>query len=174
MAISVRGDFDLARHSVIASATTGAAHNNMPPQPVMMRFSSQAETSRKATPKRFLTVSIHAPARGSNAPAEAPTSSNGVPMPSAIASMAMAPRSMLPPLAMNASAPMSTGATQADTMSADSAPMTPTPMNVPARCLLLASESFDWMKLGISMVKAPNIEDASTTNSSANGTRNIG
>ena len=56
-------------------------------------------------------------------------------------------------------------------MSAESAPMTPTPMNVPACCLLLASLSRDWMKLGISMVNAPNIEAASTTNSRLKGTR---
>ena len=81
---------------------------------------------------------------------------------------------MSPVFAMNVSAPMSTGATQADTMSADSAPITPTPMNVPARCWLLASLRRDWMKLGISMVNAPNIELASTTNSSANGMRTSG
>ena len=55
------------------------------------------------------------------------------------------------------------GATHADTISADNMPMTPTPTYVPARCLPLISLIRVWMKLGISMVKNPNIEAASTT-----------
>ena len=126
----------------------------MPAQPGTMRPSSQAATARNITPKRFLIVSIHAPARGSSAPADAPTSSSGVPMPSAMDNIATPPRTASPVFATNVSAPISTGATQAETMSADNAPMTATPMKVPARCLLLASLSRVWMKLGISMVNS--------------------
>jgi hypothetical protein len=92
-------------------------------------------------------------------------------MPSAMDNIATAPRTASPVFAMKVSAPMSTGATQADTISADSAPITATPKNVPARWLLLASLRRVWMKLGTSMVNSPNIDAASTMNSSANGTR---
>ena len=99
----------------------------MPSQPGTMRDSIHAATPRNSTPKRFLTVSIHAPARGSSFPAEAPTNSNGVPMPRLITNSAAPPRTTSPVWLMTVSAAISGGATQAETISADSAPMTPTP-----------------------------------------------
>lgn len=62
------------------------------------------------------------------------------------------------------------GATHADTMSADSIPITATPMNVPAFCLSLATLSRVWMKLGIWMVNKPNMDVARTTNRRLNTT----
>src|SRR5688572_6630901 len=167
-------DLGRARHSTQASEVNVIAHSSMDSQGGTMRPNNHADTNRNITPNRFLMVSIHAPAFGSSAPAEAPTSSSGVPMPRLMDNMAMAPRLTSPVCAMNVSAPMSTGATQAETISADSAPITPTPTNVPARWLLLASLSRDCTKLGIWMVNAPNMASASTTNNRAKGTRMAG
>src|SRR5262245_9046319 len=125
-------DFGRARHSTHASDHSVMAHSSIASHAGTIRPSSQADTNRNITPKRFLMVSIHATAFGSNAPADAPTNNRGVPMPRLSESMPRAPRFTSPVCAMNDSTPMSTGATQAETMSAESAPMTPTPMNVPA------------------------------------------
>ena len=74
-------DFARARHSTQASTNAGTAQSIMPSQPGTMRDSIHAATARNSTPNRFLTVSIHAPARGSSFPADAPTNNKGVPMP---------------------------------------------------------------------------------------------
>ena len=71
---------------------------------------------------------------------------------------------------MTASAANSGGATQAVTMSADSAPMTATPPNVPARCWLLTSLKRVCNADGSWSVNRPNMESAKATNSNANST----
>ena len=104
-----------------------------------MRASIQAATASIMTPKSFLTRSIHGPALGSSFPAEAPTTSSGVPMPMLMANSAAPPRTICPVWLMTSSAPTSAGPTQVVTMSAESAPMTATPPKVPADCLLLTA-----------------------------------
>ena len=71
---------------------------------------------------------------------------------------------------MTARVANSGGATQAVTISADSAPMTATPPNVPARCWLLTSVSRVCSAEGIWIVNRPHIEAASTRNRPANNT----
>ena len=77
---------------------------------------------------------IHGPTFGSSCPADAPTSSSGVPMPMLSANNAPEPRATSPVWLMNVSAPINGGATQVVTISAVSAPMTAVPMNVPPFC----------------------------------------
>src|SRR5262245_4800320 len=60
------------------------------------------------------------------------------------------------------------GATQAVTMSADRAPMMNVPTYVPPFCSLLTFVSRVWSALGSCRVYAPNIANASATNSNAN------
>ena len=99
----------------------------------MMRASIHAATASIITPKSFLTSSIHGPAFGRSLPAEAPTTSSGVPMPMLIAKSAAPPRAIWPVWLMTSSAPTSAGPTQVVTMSAESAPMTATPPKSPGR-----------------------------------------
>ena len=54
--------------------------------------------ANKSTPKTLLTVTIHAPALGSKAPAESPTINSGTPMPSAMLNKVMPPNSASPVL----------------------------------------------------------------------------
>src|SRR5262245_5474822 len=161
----------MALHSTHASAKQGTAHSGRMAQSGAMRDSIHAATPRNSTPKTFLTVSIQAPALGSSFPAEAPTNNKGVPMPRLMANSAAPPRAISPVWLMTVSAAINGGATQAETISADNAPITATPAYVPACCLLLVSLSRVWMKFGISMVNRPNIDDASTTNSRLNRIR---
>ncbi len=69
---------------------------------------------------------------------------------------------------MTASAATSAGATQAVTISEDSAPITNAPITVPLFWLLLMAASLPWTELGICRSKTPNIAIASTTNRAAN------
>ena len=52
----------------------------------------------KSTPKTLLTVTIHAPALGSKAPAESPTINSGTPMPSAMLNSVIPPSRASPVL----------------------------------------------------------------------------
>ncbi len=92
-----------------------------------MRESIHTATASINAPMDCLTVSIHAPARGSNWPAEAPTTSSGMPMPMAMENRATPPRAILPDWPITDSAATSAGPTQVVTISADSAPITTTP-----------------------------------------------
>ena len=116
-----------------------------------------------STPKKYFTAFIQPPARGSSAPADRPTSSRGTPMPSASTNSATPPSVVLPVCAMKASAAASGGATQGPTMTADSAPMTKTPMKLPPFILLEASENLLCSALGNWISKKPNIDSASRT-----------
>ena len=120
------------------------------------------------TPNTALTASIHAPALGSSWPAEAPTTSSGAPMPMLSANSAAAPRNTSPLWPITASAATSGGATQAVTISDESAPMTAVPSSVPCCCLLLASARRACSAAGTCRLNTPNIASASSTNSPAN------
>ena len=61
-----------------------------------MRDSIQAAMANISTPNSRLTPSIQTPARGSQRPAELPTTNSGAPMPRLIANSAAPPRSMSP------------------------------------------------------------------------------
>ena len=135
-----------------------------------MRASIQAATASIMTPKSFFTSSIHAPAFGRSLPAEAPTTSSGVPMPRLMAKSAAPPRTSWPVWLMTRSAATSAGPTQVVTMSADSAPMTATPPKVPALWRLLTSASRVCTAAGICTVNRPNMDSAIATKSAANRT----
>ncbi len=98
-------------------------------------------TASSSTPNTALTASIQAPARGNSLPAEVPMASSGAPMPNPSPSSAKKPSTASPVWPMKISAPISGGATQGPTMSADSAPMMAAPTSVPPSCLLLISVS---------------------------------
>ena len=117
---------------------------------------------------------IHGPTFGSSWPAEAPTSSNGVPMPMLSANNAPEPRATSPVWLMNVSAPMSGGATQVVTISAVSAPMTAVPMNVPPFWRFAMFASRVWIAAGICSSNRPNMPSASTTNMPANSVMSHG
>ena len=99
--------------------------------PGMMRDNIQIARPSIMKPNAFLTATIHGPAFGSNFPADAPTSSRGAPMPRLRAKRAVPPRNMSPDWPMTVRVATSGGATQAVTMSEESAPMMKAPTTVP-------------------------------------------
>ena len=56
----------------------------------------QIATASSSTPKNFFTATIQAPARGSSAPSDQPTTISGTPMPSAMANSAPPPSTTSP------------------------------------------------------------------------------
>ena len=91
-------------------------------------------------------------------------------MPRLSANSAAAPRNTSPLWPMTASAATSGGATQAVTISEDSAPITAVPSSVPCFCWLLASARRDCSAAGTCRLNTPNIASASSTNRPANTT----
>ena len=147
---------------------TSTPHSASVISPGRMRESIQTARPSIRKPNAFLTATIHGPALGNSFPADAPTSSSGAPMPMLMANRAEPPRSMSPVWPMTVSAATSGGATQAVTMSDDSAPMTKAPMTVPLFCWPLTDARRLWMPEGICRSNRPNILSASTTNRPAN------
>ena len=83
------------------------------------------------TPKKFFTACIQAPALGNSAPAEAPMTSRGNPMPKPIMNRAAPPSKTSRDWLTYKSAPAKGAATHGPTMTADIAPMAKTPASVP-------------------------------------------
>jgi len=157
----------IALHRSQARTNAGTDHNTSETRSGTMRASIQAATASIRTPKSFFTSSIQGPGFGRSRPAEAPTISNGVPMPIPAANSAAPPRAIAPVWLMTSSAPTSTGATQVVTMSAESAPISAAPPKVPADCRLLISARRDWTTTGICSVNTPNIDNARVMNTTA-------
>ena len=155
-------------HRSQARISAGTAHNESATRSGTMRASIHAASASIITPKSFFTRSIQGPALGSSRPAEAPTTSNGVPMPTLMANSAAPPRDTCPLWLITSSAPTSAGPTQVVTIRAESAPMTAAPPKVPADWRLLMLAMRVWMATGICSVNSPSIESASTTNRAAN------
>ncbi|CFD85428.1 Uncharacterised protein [Bordetella pertussis] len=125
----------------------------------------------KSIPNTRLTLSIQGPVRGNSVPADAPTSSSGMPMPQAIANRAAPPRITSPVCEMYSNAPASGAATQGPTINADSAPMTRAPVTRPPGIRLERSLRRACRPAGIWKVKAPNIASARTASRMANSDR---
>src|SRR5882672_1184037 len=96
-------------------------------EPGSTRSMSQIAMPSMTNPNAPLTVFIHPPTRGNRKPADAPTTSNGTPMPMLIENSATEPRATSCVWLIMVSAPTSTGATQAVTIKELSAPMTAVP-----------------------------------------------
>ena len=98
-------------HSTTPPAIAGTANSNSAGARGTMRAEHPGGHGQHqhAEQSRF-TPSIQAPARGSQRPAELPTTSSGAPMPRLIANSAAAPRSTSPVWPMTISAATSTGA----------------------------------------------------------------
>ena len=110
-----------------------------PAQHLAARAGSTGDTIHTATasistPKKRLTDSIQAPARGSSEPAEIPTNIKGMLMPTAMENSALPPITTSRLWPMYSSAPASGAATQGPTISAEIAPITNTPTSLPADC----------------------------------------
>ncbi len=90
-------------------------------------------TAISSRPKTCLTCSIQPPARGSKAPADAPTSSSGTLMPMASTNSARPPSTASPVWLMCSSAAASGAATQGLTTSAEMPPIANTPAYWPPR-----------------------------------------
>ena len=144
---------------------TSTAHSVSVTPPGRMRDNIHTPRPRNMNPNAPFTATIQEPAFGSSLPCAAPTASSGAPMPRLIANRAVPPRTMSPVCAMTVSAAISAGATQAVTTSAEIAPMTNAPIIVPLFWVPLAPASLLWIALGICSSKAPNMPNASTTNS---------
>src|SRR5690606_30746039 len=142
---------------------TSSAHSASTTLPGSTRPIIQIASPSSITPNAALTVFIHGPAFGSSLPAEVPTTRSGAPMPRLNANSAPAPRTTSPLWPITASAATSGGATQVVTISADSAPITAVPANVPAFCRFARFATRVWMAAGICRLKTPNIDSASTT-----------
>ena len=124
-------------------------------------------TASSITPKKVLTPSIQAPARGSSDPADTPTSSSGTLMPMARLNSARPPITTSLVWLMKTSAPASGAATQGPTISADSPPITNTPANLPPGSLPEVSVMRLWMKPGICNSNTPNIDSDKVASISA-------
>jgi hypothetical protein len=155
-------------HNTTAATTLGTANNNSAQRAGTTRASIHAASTNISAPNRRLTLSIQAPARGIQRPAELPTTSSGAPIPRLIANRAAAPRTTSPVWPITISAATSTGPTQVVTIKADNMPITATPPKLPPRWRLLSCAMRVWMKPGICSVKTPNIDSAMATNSAAN------
>ena len=110
---------------------TSSAHSVSVMLPGSTRSIIQMASPSIITPNAAFTVFIHGPTFGSSCPAEAPTTSSGEPMPRLNANNAPEPRATSPLWPMTARVATSGGATQVVTISAESAPMIATPMNLP-------------------------------------------
>jgi len=115
----------------------------------MIRDSIHTATPSSMIPNSCLTVFIHGPALTISLPAEAPKASSGAPMPRLRAKRVSPPRTASPLWPMKMSTATSGAATQGPTISADSTPMTPTPMSLPPLCWLLTLASRVWIRPGI-------------------------
>jgi len=93
-----------SRHQPDAAAGSGSIARRNIPEPMSSAAQAsiwsaagitgetiQSATARSSTPKNLFTPFIHAPALGSSAPSETPTTISGTPMPSAIANSAAPP-----------------------------------------------------------------------------------
>ncbi|OIQ84114.1 hypothetical protein GALL_340580 [mine drainage metagenome] len=115
----------------MAETTSSAAYKLICSAGAITGPISQMAMASMSTPKKLRTAFIQAPALGSKAPAEAPISSSGTPMPMESANRAIPPNSTSWVWPIYSSAPASGAATQGLMISADSAPMAKTPTNRP-------------------------------------------